>query len=134
VATTKRHGPSPWEVTELHAPGALAALPDDLPDARLLAPAPPVEEVQRGYRLLATAVVSQALQDLARQAAEDLEAALGALQWLTVQESWGIWLACLDMEPSALCQALARRLERGETLTIPRAYPETIDGAAAAAD
>ena len=131
---TKRHGPSPWEVTEFHTPGALAALPDDLPDARLLTPAPPVEDVQRGYRLLATAVVTQARHDLARQAAEDWDAAREALQRLTGQEPWSLWLGCRGREPEVLCEALTQRLERGEVLAIPRAYPETMHGAAAAAD
>ena len=134
MLTMKRHGPSPWQVTEFHTPGALDTLPDDLPDARLLAPEPPVEEAQRGYRALALAVISQALADIASEATEDLGAALEALQRLTVQDAWGTWLSCLGMEPETLCEALAQRLKRGETLTIPRAYPETIGGAAAAAD
>jgi hypothetical protein len=120
-------------VTEFHTPGALDALPDDVPDARLLAPEQPVEEAQRPYRALALAGISQALADIARQAAEDLDTALEVLQRLTEQDAWGVWLACLGMKPAAICEALSRRLERGEVLTIPRAYPETIHGAAAAA-
>ena len=48
------------------------------------------------------------------------------LEHLSASESWGIWLACLGMEPDVLCGALARRLEQGETLTIPRVYPGEI--------
>ena len=139
----KRHGPSPWEMIEFHTPGALDALPDDLPDARLLAPAPPVEETQRGYRLLATAVVTQALQALARQAGKDLDTALEAPRGPHGERGPGYWLACLGVEPGPLCGAMARRLEKGETLTISPLDPDkikrvvtehTLHGAGAAAD
>jgi hypothetical protein len=73
-------------VTACHTPEALDTLPDALPDARLLAPAPPVEEAPRGYRLLATAGVTQALHALARQAEEALDVALEALPRLTERE------------------------------------------------
>ena len=134
MPTTKRHGPSPREVTEVHTPGALDALPDNLPDARLLVPEPPVDELMRPFRALACAVVTQAMADLARQAVEDLDAALEALENLSTSEPWGISLAWLGMESDTLCEALARRLERGETLTISRTCPKTIHAEAAAAD
>src|SRR5207237_5677642 len=55
-------------------------VPDAVPDDALMSP----------YKALATAVVTQALPDLARQAAEALDAALEALQKLTAQEPWDI--------------------------------------------
>src|SRR5215471_19682712 len=112
MPTMKRHGPSPWEGTEFHTTGALDALPDALLDAWLLVPEPPVEEAMRPFRALALAVITQALADIAKQAAEDLDAALTDLANLSTSEAWGIWLACLGMESETLCEALARRLER----------------------
>jgi hypothetical protein len=78
----------------------------------------------RPYQALACAVISQAFADIARKAAEDLEAAREGLENLSTSEAWGIWLACLGMEPEVLCEALSRRLERGERLQLPTPYPE----------
>ncbi len=63
---------------------------DDIPAERLVPDAVPDDALMSPYKALATAVVTQALPDLARQAAEDLDAALEALQKLTAQEPWDI--------------------------------------------
>jgi hypothetical protein len=66
------------------------------------------------------------MTDLSRRAAEALDAALEALQRLTEHESWSTWLACLRMETETLCEALARRREKGEPLTLPSLSPDNI--------
>jgi hypothetical protein len=98
---------------------------DTLPDVRLLAPERQADPLMAPFRARAAAVVTQTIQDLAPLAVEDLDTALEALQRLTEQERWGIWLACLGMEPDVLCEALARRLVHGERLQWPIDYPAT---------
>ena len=128
----KHRGVSPW------APRRPEDIPDwtvldSLPDVRTIAPEPAVEEAQRGYRALACAVVTQAITDLSRMAAEDLDAALEALGRLSTCEVWGVWLAVLQMDADVICEAVARRLQAGERIALPRFYLMG-DGESAAAD
>jgi len=108
---TKRYGPSPWEVTEFHTPGALDTLPDDLPDAQLLAPEPVIEEAQRGYRALAAAVLGQLVRDMTVAARKDLQGTLRYASWLSAQEdTFSVWCQVLGLDTEEWIDTLIERL------------------------
>jgi hypothetical protein len=104
-------------------PMALINYVDDAPpgQARMVGDATQ-DATMRPYRHLAYAIISQALAEIARKATQDLDAALEALQGLSISETWGLWCGVLKIDEEVLCEAVARRLASGDPLKIPRFY------------